>query len=127
MTENNTTTYAVGQSLYWESSPGYSGRSSGRNGDVTITKVGRKWLELSNGYRVDKATLFADPGNYSPPGRCFVDKEKRLAEHAKQDAWNELHRRIAALTSRGRAPQQISMASIQQILVLLDESSENDK
>lgn len=54
--------YTVGQTLWWEGSRyAYT---------LTIERVGRRWLTLDNGYRVDRQTLIADGGGYVSPGRC---------------------------------------------------------
>ena len=70
--------YTVGQELYFES-------KHGRSGTVTITKVGRKWLELSNHRRVDKDSLCADYGS-----RCFLSEAQRRADLEREAAWQHL-------------------------------------
>lgn len=66
--------YQVGQELYFVPNSMVSRRESPHT--VTITKVGRKWLTLSNYYRVDRDDLRADGGNYSSPGRCWLSQEE---------------------------------------------------
>lgn len=61
---------------------------------VTIEKVGRRWLSLSNRCRVDKDTLIADGGEYTSPGRAYVSQEQYEAEAHANKLWNTLRRRI---------------------------------
>jgi hypothetical protein len=99
------TRYACGQELYWEWSEYSSRKNTGEM--VTITKVGRRWLELSNRYRVDQSTLVADGGPYSPPGRCFLSRETREAERARDAAWAALRNRMLH-----QAPDKVSADDI---------------
>jgi len=79
--------YKVGDKLWWV---GSDNRRTQR--EVTVEKVGRVWLTLSNGIRVDKVTLLAEPQNYgySTPGTCWLSKD--AYEHCArlERAWNEL-------------------------------------
>lgn len=77
----------VGDELYFEPSERRSYLSAKM---VTVTSVGRKWAGISNGLRIDKYTLHADPGKYNSPGRCYVDREARLAEVASINAWQRM-------------------------------------
>lgn len=53
-----------------------SGTNGGREPYYTeIEKIGRKWVYLTNGYRIEPDTLWADGGQYSTPGRCMASKE----------------------------------------------------
>lgn len=81
--------YQVGQQLWCSysqirSTPEY----------VSITKVGRKWLELSNRYRAEKETLKLDGGAYSSPGQCYISKEEFDNVVFLNDKWNEFQRLI---------------------------------
>ena len=57
--------FNVGQTLYYvrDYRPGRL---------VTIEKVGRKWLTIDIGIRVDKETLYVDSGCYAPGDRKSV-------------------------------------------------------
>ena len=77
----------VGQQLYYVSN---NRRSSTQY--VTIEKIGRKWIQLSNSHRVDKDTLIADGGNYSSPGRCYIDAEVYTKEQLRAAAWRDFKR-----------------------------------
>ncbi|MFO0236419.1 MAG: hypothetical protein ACK53Z_00225 [Betaproteobacteria bacterium] len=95
----------VGQELYWEWSEYSHKKNTGEM--VKITKIGRRWLELSNGYRADAATLYADGGKYSSPGRCFLNREAREAERARDAAWTALRNRM-----QYQAPDKVSAEDI---------------
>lgn len=64
--------YTEGQTL-WLVPSRY--RHSGEPREVTITKVGRKWLTLNNGYRAAVDGLALDGGEYSSPGVCYLTRE----------------------------------------------------
>ena len=83
--------YKVGQQLYWEP---YDSRDKRHSGIVQIMKVGRVWLELSNGYRVSAKTLIADGKKYASQGRCFLDKSAREAEVTADALWSALRAKI---------------------------------
>lgn len=101
--------YTVGQELYFEWC-----RYSSRNGHgeaVTITKVGRKWLELSNGHRVDKIRLVADGRGYSSPGTAYLSREEREAQVRLQDAWRRLRVQMASVPGNGVTAERVAEAA----------------
>ena len=77
----------VGDKLWFV--PGY--RKAGA-GYVTIEKVGRLYLTLSNRLRADKHTLYTD---YS--SKCYLSKEEHDNETAFGVALSELKRRVSDL------------------------------
>ena len=81
--------YKVGDKLWWV---GSDNRRTQR--EVTVEKVGRVWLTLSNGHRVDKVTLKADAGGFVSPGTCWLRKE--AYEHCVrlELAWGSLQRKV---------------------------------
>lgn len=59
--------------------------------EVEVTKIGRRWAELSgNNGRVDMETLWLDGGEYSSPGRCWLSREEYEDYRAADIAWNAL-------------------------------------
>lgn len=101
--------YTVGQGLYFE-----WGRYSSRNGRgeaVTITRVGRKWLELSNGHRVDKVRLVADGRGYASPGTAYLSREEREAQVRLQDAWRSLRAGMGSAPGDGVTIERIAEAA----------------
>lgn len=104
--------YIIGQSLCFEFSE-HEARS-GQCQIVTITKVGRRWLKISNGYRVDAKTLIADGGAYASPGRCFFSREERDKELARKKAWANLRKSLSWL-----APDDVSAEDIERAARLL--------
>lgn len=97
--------YACGQELYFEWSDYGQKKNTGEM--VTITKIGRRWLTLSNGHRADATTLYADGGQYSAPGRCFISRESREIERARDSAWTALRNNM-----QRRAPDKVSAEDI---------------
>ncbi len=77
----------VGDKLWFV--PGY--RKEG-TGYVTVEKVGRLYLTLSNRLRADKHTLYTD---YS--SRCYLSKEEHDNEEAFRTTLSEFKRRVSDL------------------------------
>lgn len=103
--------YVCGQKLYFEPGryiePGRYSNSNEAGSMVTITKVGRKWLQLSNGCRIDAETLIADGGKYSSPGTCYKDRAAREAVVAAQAAWSSLRHRMGYTVPAGVTAEHI--------------------
>lgn len=83
------TEYKVGDKFWWVSSD-----NKRTQREVTVEKVGRAWLTLSNGHRVDKVTLKADAGGYNSPGTCWLSKEEYERSVRLQVAWTTLSRKL---------------------------------
>lgn len=64
-----------------------------------VTKVGRKWVNLSTiglgaFYRVPVGSRDLDGGNYSSPGKVWVDEHEYQRRKATEEAWSALQRKI---------------------------------
>ena len=103
--------YKVGDKLWWV---GSDNKRTQR--EVTIEKVGRVWLTLSNGHRVDKVALKADAGEWTSPGTCWLSKE--AYEHcARLDrAWDALRR---AVNNTWYIPDNVTLEDIKAAAALL--------
>jgi hypothetical protein len=106
--------YKVGQPL-WFKYDGYSSRS-GVDQEVAITKIGRSWIYLNNGHRVDKETLIADGKGYSSPGKCYLSRMEYEYEKAINKEWSSLRR---ILDVYYKPPRCVTKESIQQARELL--------
>jgi hypothetical protein len=107
--------FIVGQTLWFVYYKGYS--SSPRpDCEVTITKVGREWLTLSSGHRVDKHTLIADGKGYSSPGRCYLSREIYEKRVATLKAWRD----FSSTIDPRNPPDLASLESIAQAMRLLN-------
>lgn len=92
-------------------------RYVGSPGFVTVTKVGRKWAELSaRGYRIDKTTLIIDGAGYTSPGRCYLTKDEHTAEENMRQAWRKLRDFIDRKYS---PPHGITVESVEAALHML--------
>lgn len=77
---------------------------------VTVVKVGRKWAELSNRFRIDVDTMEGDGGKgYSSPGKAWPSQVDYEAYMAIQAAWNDLRNDIYKMW---RSPPGVSVESI---------------
>ena len=106
--------YKVGQELYWvptDSSERILGCRM-----VKIEKIGRIWLELSNGYKVDKVKLAAFSKFYGPPGRCYLDRAVRELQVAAEQDFSNLSRKIYYMHA---PPAGVSAVDIRKAAALL--------
>lgn len=88
----STPAYRVGQWLYWAQNCPLN-----EPHPVVILKVGRKWLTLGNGTRVDKRTLASGPSD-RPAGQAYLsEKEYHRARAAVRQ--REVLRKLFAGTS----------------------------
>ena len=76
--------YKVGQQLYWE---GFGENATKET--VLITRIGSKWLTLSNGKKASKEDLMGEYGFYGFLGRCYPDRAKREEEVAREAIWRK--------------------------------------
>jgi hypothetical protein len=83
---------------------------------VEITKIGRKWAELNNGYRINTQTLRADGRQYTSPGRCYLCQEAWEAEKARIAAWEVFSSKIGRLYV---CPSNVTLEQIEQASRLL--------
>ena len=74
--------FKVGQRLYRVNNDRREGQSW-----ITIEKVGRKWLTMDYGARVDKETLEVDGGQYSSPAKCYLTKCEYTNKIKKDAIW----------------------------------------
>jgi hypothetical protein len=93
----------VGQTLFFV--PSYS-RDAHLAREVTVTKVGRMWSELSNGYRIGNEDWIADGGGYSSPGRCYASREEYEHELARQQYWESI---VRSISDTWRCPEHLTI------------------
>lgn len=102
----------VGQKLWWVPSV-YEGKER----EVTIISVGRKWVKLENNRnRIDKNTLHADGGRYMSPGQCYLSKEHYNDIMRTQQAWRDLRGKMLY----GKPPH-ITIDKIETMLKILED------
>lgn len=74
-----------------------------KNQLVKVEKVGRKWVNLDNGYRFDKEAkygMWVDGGEYSSPGRLYLSKEDYDKDCKKDSALRAINKRTEMYRSR---------------------------
>lgn len=62
--------------------------------NVTVRSVGRKWITLTNGRRVDKETMRVDGGVHSSPGKCWPSKAAWEGYRALRDFYQTFRRQL---------------------------------
>lgn len=70
-------------------------RISRKGEEVTVTKIGRRWAEISNGRRIDLKTWMADGRGYGSPGRCFASE----ADHEMETRRRALYFRFSQMVA----------------------------
>ena len=84
MANDKNETYEVGQTLF------FRGRHAHKRSEpVTITKVGRAWLTLSNGHRANITDLSVDGGCYSSPAQCYLSEKEFNDEVMLAASWQK--------------------------------------
>lgn len=97
------------QQVWWaEREP----RRQNLNGYVTVTGVGRKWVYLSNGERIDSLTWHADARGYASNGRVWLSEADWRAQCERQQAWRALRKAVDQLW---HAPAGLSTDEIEQM------------
>lgn len=94
--------FTVGQVLY------YVPRGYGTPENVTITKIGRVWLSLSNGERCD-FDLVVD-SQYGSAPRCYLSKEIYEEGVALEKEWFQLRNELSSRMPAGMTREKISQA-----------------
>jgi hypothetical protein len=103
--------YSIGQKLW------YVPRTRHREPhETTITKIGKVWIYLENGHRVDIAKLYADGGQYQSPGRAYLSREVWEQEVELIREWDSLS---ALLRNMYSPPHAVTAADIRQAKALL--------
>jgi hypothetical protein len=105
--------FSVGQKLWFVPN---DRRYSSRSREVTIEKIGRKWITLANNAgRVDMQTLVSDVDGYSP-GRCYISKEAWEESEGRRELWLSFRR---AVDRTYNIPDSITIDDIKQAAAAL--------
>jgi hypothetical protein len=79
--------FTIGQILWREVSP-----RRGISAFVTVTKVGRRWITVSNDERFDAHTMLEDAGGYKAYASYWNSKEECDESAYRGRVWNELNK-----------------------------------
>jgi len=107
--------FTIGQKVWVSTAQG--GRRDLSLKEATITKVGRKWVDLNPHYlgRFDCSTMQLDGGRYGSPGQVYLSPEAFHTEVLTQRLWSELARRITIYS-----PEGMTIDKIRQVAALLN-------
>ena len=86
--------------------------------EVEVTKVGRKWATVGEGWRqerIDLETMQADGKGYSSPGTCYLSREHYETEQERLAAWSQLTKAL----QYSRCPAGVTTEGIKQAMQLL--------
>jgi hypothetical protein len=81
----------------------------------TIQKIGRKWVELSDGKRFDKETMLLDGGAYSSPGKVYLAQQDFHDEQAFNSTFEAFRRAV----QHQLAPSGLTLAKVRQAAEIL--------
>lgn len=102
--------YKLGDTLYCV----YGSHKRREPESVTIEKVGRKWLYLSNGYRADIDTLILDGNEFASPGECWGSESNYNYHRALEYRWKTIFNAVYA-----KRPSHLTMEDMDEICRLL--------
>ena len=86
-----------------------------KQSEVSVTKVGRKYADLSSGDRIIVETLDIDGGQYGSPGKCYASKEVYDSTEGVVLAWKKLRQDLSDWTP----PAGVTIADINAARALL--------
>lgn len=85
--------------------------------NVTVTKIGRKWAYLSNGYKIDKNSLKSPPkDNLISPGRCFLSHQDYLDKKKIYEKFEKIKR---VLQHIDKLPDDVTLENLKKVEELL--------
>jgi hypothetical protein len=99
--------FEVGMELYFV----YSDSRRGEPIYVKVSKVGRKWVNLDNGYRFDKEDTVIDGAGYSSPGRIYLSKEDYDNQCKKDLAIRAINKRTDFYSYEGPSLEDVLAAA----------------
>lgn len=105
--------FTVGQKLWFVPSQRYLGEPK----EVSITKIGRKWLSVSNGMKISIDNLNADGGQYISPGTAYLNRGLYESDLRLNGLWKRLKLIVNAYAV---PPDCMNEQKIQDILALLE-------
>ena len=85
-TEKPTSRFSVGQTLWFVPSQSYLGSPR----EVHVSAVGRKWIGLNIGKRIDPQTMLVDSEGGFGRGYCWFKKEDWEESQAIARAWLDI-------------------------------------
>ncbi len=104
--------FAIGQKLFYV--PRY-GSNAGNGKEVTIKKVGRKWLAIYyENFKVDVNTLDAEENN-GFCGACYLSEQHYLGIKQKQLMAKDICELFAALSNDEHKLDKIQLGELQNI------------
>lgn len=101
-------TLTVGQKLWFVPADWYRKR---QGYEVTVLKIGRKWVQISHHLRIDIKTMWVDGKGYASPGRCWLSEAEWWSEQCRQLAWSQFHSDVR--NHHGGPPDHLTTSRIE--------------
>jgi hypothetical protein len=107
----NKSDFTIGQKVWFVRSENYS-RAERKPVEYTITKIGNKWVTLGNNfYKFNIETMDVDGGQYSSPGKIYLNPEDFYTELRIKKLWNSIGERMYRNTPTDITEQNILEAA----------------
>ena len=116
--------FFAGQKLWWTRLNRSPGAKSDPGHEVTVTKVGRRWVSLDNGHRIDSQTWTADGGGSVSPGRCWPSESHYVKEMELEQRWAQFHQYVS---TQYRAPVGCTKERIDAVSRILQGGGEHQE
>lgn len=101
----------VGDKLWFQSHVRYK-----NSREVTVITVGRKWITLDNGFRINRETWTIDCGGYIAPGKMYRTQEEADAQIARTQRWVSIFRYICDRYNRPEHITDDDLATLERVL-----------
>lgn len=85
----------------------WNNRRNGEPSEIGVVTVGRKWIHLQGGYRLEIGKRELDGGEYSSPGRVYFSREQYDSETAAERTWRAFRDATVSHWSPPRMNQQV--------------------
>lgn len=106
--------FKVGQSVVVD----WCGYNNHRATEETITKIGRKWVEITEGrYRFDPRNMFLDGKGHNHPGKVYLSRAELNDKQERERLWRSITRRVRDVYS---PPAYLTLEQLQQLAKLLE-------
>src|SRR5688572_12649095 len=96
---------SVGQTVFVS----WSHRARDNLSTSSVTKVGRKWVHLTGGYRFDES-MTLDGSGYSSPGRVYLSREDYERKVREDTEWSDLRAAVESHKRRDYTAEQVHSA-----------------
>lgn len=107
--------YEEGQTIYVEWKNYCRVRENLEPSPIKVLKIGRQWVHLERGYRVNKNSIYIDGAGYSSPGTIYESIEAWKETLALSEAWRD----FSSMVDKFNPPEGMTVEKIKAAMDLL--------